>query len=80
MGLDCYYTELVQYVFKHFLDRYKGKSQLEHPIDIVLSGGTASPRGFEKKVRELLLQMKLPFEINEVRTAGNRDREIEISR
>jgi hypothetical protein len=73
MGLDCYYTELVQYVFKHFLDRYKNKSQLEHPIDIVLSGGTASPRGFEKKVRELLLQMKLPFEINEVRTAGNGD-------
>ncbi len=73
MALDCYYTELVQYVFKHFLDRYKGKSQLEHPIDIVLSGGTASPRGFDKKVRELLLQMKLPFEINEVKMAGGGD-------
>lgn len=73
MALDCYYTELVTYVFKEFLNRYKGKAGLEYPIDIILSGGTASPKGLDKKVKKLLLQMSLPFEINEVRLAGGGD-------
>lgn len=73
LGLDCYYTDLVNYVFKHFIDRYKGKSALEHPIDIILSGGTACPLGFDKKVMKILLGMKLPFEINEVKLAGGGD-------
>lgn len=72
LALDCYYEEMVRHVFKHFSDRFaKNKGKLEHPIDIVLSGGTASPKGFDKKVRSVISTMNLPFEIKEIRLAKN---------
>jgi hypothetical protein len=76
LALDCYYEDLVKYVFGHFAKRFKGnKGSIEHPIEIVLGGGTASPPGFDKKVKRMLAKMELPFEIADVRLAGGGDRQ-----
>jgi hypothetical protein len=72
LALECYYEDLVNYVFRDcFAKRFKGnKGSIDHPIDIILSGGTASPPGFDKKVRKLLSKIEMPFEIGEIRMAG----------
>lgn len=42
------------------------RARPEHPIDIVVAGGTASPVGFEQYFKEVLLQADLPIQIGEV--------------
>jgi len=70
MALECYYDELVNYVFGIFAKRFAGnKGSIDHPIDVVISGGTASPSGFDRRVRALIERMNLPFKVNEVRMA-----------
>lgn len=70
LALECYYDEMVRYVFEVFSDRFAGsKGSIDHPIDIVLAGGTASPPGFDGRVKSILDKMKLPFEIHDVRLA-----------
>ena len=77
MALHCYYEELVRYVFKIFADRFKNnRGTIDHPIDIVLSGGTASPPGFDTLVKNTLMKMNLPFEIKNIRLAGNGNRDL----
>lgn len=74
LALECYYEELINYVFGHFAKRFAGnKGSIDHPIDIILSGGTASPPGFDKKVKIMLAKMDLPFEIGDIRLAGGGD-------
>lgn len=75
LALECYYEDLVNYVFKEcFAKRFKGnKGGIEYPIDIILSGGTASPPGFDKKVKKMLSRMELPFEIRDIKLAGGGD-------
>jgi len=74
LGLDCYYTELINYAFKIFADRFKSnRGSIDHPIDIILSGGTCSIPGFDKKARNILGKMSLPFEIGEIKMAGDGD-------
>lgn len=70
LALECYYEDLVNYVFGIFRRRFESnKGSIDFPIDIILSGGTASPPGFDDKVRSMLKKMELPFDINEVRCA-----------
>jgi len=70
LALDCYYEELVNYVFGIFAERFKrNRGSIDHPIEIILSGGTASPPGFAPKVKKILDKMNLPFEVKAVRTA-----------
>lgn len=76
MALDVYYEQMVRYVFGKFADRFSNnKGNIDDPIEIVLSGGTASPPGFDKKVKKVLETMTLPFKIQEVRLAGNGNRD-----
>lgn len=70
LALECYYDELINYVFGIFADRFKkNRGSIDHPIDIILSGGTALPPGLDIKVKKILDQMNLPFEVHEVRKA-----------
>ncbi len=70
LALDCYYDEMIHHVFKNFMDRFaKNKGTLEYPIDIILSGGTAKPKGFAGKVHSIISKLNLPFKINEIRPA-----------
>lgn len=70
LALECYYEELINYVFGIFRKRFEtNKGSIDYPIEIILSGGTASPPGFDKKVERMLAKMDLPFEIKQVRMA-----------
>jgi hypothetical protein len=75
LALDCYYDEMLRYVFGFFAKRFANRrGSIEHPIDLVLSGGTACVPGFDKKVRSIISKMDLPFEIAEIRLAGGGDK------
>lgn len=75
MAYDIYYDDLINYVFTNFSKRFKGnRGSIEHPIDIVVSGGTACPTGFDKKIRKIIAKLDFPFEIHEVRLAGGGDK------
>lgn len=70
LALECYYQELINYVFGIFAKRFESnKGSIDHPVDIILSGGTASPPGFDKRVKISIEKMNLPFEVREVRLA-----------
>lgn len=45
--------------------------KISNPISIVLSGGTAMPRGCKEKFDSKLKEIDLPMEISEVRLAGD---------
>jgi len=76
LALDCYYEDMIKYVFGIFGKRFENnRGSIDHPVDIVLSGGTASPPGFDKKVKRVLDRMNLPFQIHEIRLAGGGDRQ-----
>jgi hypothetical protein len=70
LALECYYEEVINYVFGIFRKRFENnKGSIDFPIDIILSGGTASPPGLDKKVEAMISKMDLPFEIHNVRKA-----------
>ena len=48
------------------MDHEDKKTRLNHPIDIVVAGGTSSPEGFEKLFEKILKEANLPIEIGEV--------------
>lgn len=71
LALDCYYEDMIRYVFGIFAKRFESnKGSIDFPIDLIISGGTASPPGFDKKVKNVLDRMNLPFEIKSIRLAG----------
>lgn len=68
-----YYDHLIGYVLgqiKNELEK-NPKPKLDRPIPIVVSGGTAIPRGFLRKFKEGLEKIKLPLEIGEVKLASH---------
>jgi hypothetical protein len=76
LALNVYYEALIKYVFGKFAERFSNnRGTIEDPIDVVLSGGTACPKGFDTKVKKVLAGMNLPFKINEVRLAGGGDKD-----
>jgi hypothetical protein len=71
-GLDIHYTDLLTNIMKKFCKKFSESGKVyEHPIEIILTGGTASPKGFEKKFQEVLGNMKLPFEVKNVKMSGD---------
>ena len=71
-ALDAYYGEMIKYVFNQFSEKFSEvKSQFDAPLPVVLAGGTAMPKGFCRKVEEVIKGMKLPFAIKEVKLASN---------
>jgi len=66
--LDIYYKNILEYALKNFSVRFdKVKSDFPGDIDIVIGGGTSSPPGFEKKVKEVVSELSLPFRVKEIR-------------
>ncbi len=67
-ALDAYYTNMIEYVFKNFANKFaKEKSDFEVPMDIVIAGGTCMPKGFKNKVESVVKKLDLPFEIKDIR-------------
>ena len=71
-ALSVYYDNLLEYVLAHTireLESTKKMPQIDRPIPIVLSGGTALPKGFLDRFKKALSQVKFPFAIGEIRLA-----------
>ena len=67
-ALDAYYTNMIEYVFKNFANKFaKEKSDFEVPMDIVIAGGTCMPKGLKNKVESVVKKLDLPFEIKDIR-------------
>ena len=43
----------------------------DEPIEIIVTGGTASPNGFNKKFKQILSEMSLPFQVKDVRMSAD---------
>jgi hypothetical protein len=67
-ALDAYYSAMIEHVFHQFARKFNEvKSQFEAPLDIVVAGGTAMPKGFIIKLEEVVRQMDLPFKIKDIK-------------
>lgn len=51
---------------KQGLIEHEKKARLDHPVDIVVAGGTSSPPGFDDMFRDVLKNADLPIEIGSV--------------
>ncbi|MCG2725115.1 MAG: hypothetical protein L6420_02460 [Elusimicrobia bacterium] len=72
-ALSIYYNHLIEYVIENIKERItrtKKLPRLTKPISIFLSGGTALPKGFCNRFKQILDQLKLPIPIGSVRMAS----------
>lgn len=73
-ALHVYYEEmilaLVEALRTDFV-RAANLPRMDRPIPIVLSGGTASPKGFVDYFRDALDKAELPFKVSDVRLASD---------
>ena len=72
-SLEAYYENLIEYTVASFSKHFKesGLSVIEEPLEIVISGGTSSPKGFEGKFQEILLGSDFPLAIKSIRKADD---------
>lgn len=71
-ALSIYYDNLIEYVLENIkreFERVKKMPRIDKPIPIVLSGGTALPKGFINRFKEILTKIRFPIEIGQVRVA-----------
>jgi actin-like ATPase involved in cell morphogenesis len=69
-ALSIYYDNLLDYVIEN-ISREVNEEDVEEDLDVpvVVTGGTASPPGFEKLFEERLDKADIPFSISDVRKA-----------
>jgi len=71
-ALDAYYGAMIEFVFSHFAKKFAAvKSQFDAPLDIIVAGGTSMPKGFCKKLEEVIKRMDLPFKIKEIKHSAD---------
>jgi hypothetical protein len=73
-ALHIYYNDLIQALLQNLQDVLQSSDKvpkISQPVPLVLSGGTAVPRGVRDLVEKGLKTVKLPIEISEVRLAGD---------
>jgi actin-like ATPase involved in cell morphogenesis len=73
-ALHIYYDDLVQTLvasLKRAISRAEKLPKSERPLPIVLSGGTAKPKGFKDLFERTLKTQPLPIAISEVRMAAD---------
>jgi len=73
-ALHVYYEELVETLVEGLRRAISSAEKLprsERPLPIVLSGGTAKPKGFKDLFEKTLKGRSLPIQISEVRMAGD---------
>lgn len=72
--LTVYYDDVISGLISAMKDAFsnpKRLPKLTKPVPIVLSGGTASPRGFRERFEKALRNIDFPLAISEVRLAQN---------
>ena len=73
-ALGVYYEEMISALVEALRTDFVKAANLprmDRPIPIVLSGGTASPRGFVEKFSDTLGKADLPFKVSDVRLASD---------
>jgi nucleoid DNA-binding protein len=73
-ALHVYYDDVVLSLVESLrsaLSETKNMPSIDKPMPIVLSGGTARPKGFIDKFRESIERDGFPLEISEIRMAGD---------
>jgi len=71
-ALSIYYNHLIEYVltnFKKELRRMRSIPDFTKPVPVVLSGGTALPKGFLQRFEKKLSEIHFPIDIGEVKMA-----------
>jgi hypothetical protein len=68
-ALAIYYENLLDYVIEN-IAREVDEEDVEEGLDVpvVVTGGTSSPRGFEKLFEDHLREASMPFSISDVRS------------
>ncbi|HEY6402286.1 MAG TPA: cell division protein FtsA [Blastocatellia bacterium] len=72
-ALYIYYEEVINSIVQRLRDEFEASRQLpriERPMPIVLSGGTARPRGFLQKFESAVRSNGFPVQISDVRMAS----------
>jgi len=72
--LTVYYDDMIHSLIaamKEAFSNAKKMPKLSKAIPMVLSGGTASPKGFRDRFEKLLRATEFPVEISEIRLAGD---------
>jgi hypothetical protein len=70
--LTVYYDDMIYALvnsMKEAFSNTRRMPKLSKPLPIVLSGGTASPRGFRDRFERILRQTDFPIQISEIRMA-----------
>jgi actin-like ATPase involved in cell morphogenesis len=69
-ALSIYYDNLLDYVIENIIAEVN-EEDVEEGLDVpvVVTGGTSSPRGFEKLFQDRLNESNVPFSISDVRRA-----------
>jgi nucleoid DNA-binding protein len=73
-ALHVYYDDVILSLvesLRNALAETKNMPKIDHPIPIVLSGGTAKPAGFLAKFRQTFESDNFPLEISEIRLAAD---------
>jgi hypothetical protein len=73
-ALYIYYEEVINSIVHRLRDEFEASRQLpriERPMPIVLSGGTARPRGFLQKFEAAVRSNGFPVQISDVRMASD---------
>lgn len=66
-ALYIYYQNLITMVVKQFKEKFlQEKISFPYPIEVVVSGGTSKPTGFEKLFEKTIREISWPFEIQHV--------------
>lgn len=72
--LTVYYEDMISALIAAMKEAFsdtRKMPKLSKPIPMVLSGGTASPKGFRDRFEKMLAESDFPIEISEVRTASD---------
>jgi hypothetical protein len=72
--LSVYYDDMLDALvstLKNALESARNLPKLMRPIPLVLSGGTAAPRGFKERFESKLRASNFPVALSEVRMAAD---------
>ena len=66
------YGILIENVIKGLVEGFKrneDKARIDRPIPLVIGGGTAMAEGFAGRIKEILDELEVPFEVGEIKPA-----------
>lgn len=73
-ALHIYYEDVLQSLITQLREEFEGSRHLpkmDRAIPIVLSGGTAKPRGFMQRFESMLKASNFPIQISDIRVASD---------